>query len=227
VRVVPTGIPEFKIPKVSKEKLKKRYDLPGGKKILLSVSRLSKEKNVKLLLRTLKILPDNYHLLLVGTGPDEESLKELAGKLGVSGRVTFLGKINHDKVPEVYLSSDIFVFPSLIETQGLTLLEAAYFGMPIVAVDTDICREWIHQGGVVVKDEIMSFANGVKKLEKMDKGKIRAQAKKFANNFTNDAIVKEIISLYQEVIDNERKPSLKGKLKNKLETLDKYMKKAI
>ena len=93
-------------------------------------------------------------LVLVGSGPEEEALRQLAEGLGVGERVVFTGQLSPEVVADAYASADIFVFPSVTETQGLVLVEAMAAGLPVVAqaafgslsmvqdgVDGYLCRE--------------------------------------------------------------------------------------
>jgi glycosyltransferase involved in cell wall biosynthesis len=61
-------------------------------------------------------------MLLVGKGPHERSLRRLTKKLGLGERAIFTGSIPHSEIPHYATAADLFVFPSLMETQGLVLL---------------------------------------------------------------------------------------------------------
>lgn len=133
---IPTGISPIKPLETKSFFLKEKLGLPKEEKILLFVGRLGKEKNVISLLNSFKTVlsqKQNVNLVLVGNGPEEKFLKEYAKKQGINSRVYFTGLLPYEEVVLAYLSADIFVFPSLTETQGLVLAEALSAGLPIVA----------------------------------------------------------------------------------------------
>ena len=136
------------MPLMTKTELRKLLDLPD-KKLLISTARLSREKNIILLLKTLISLPKEYHLVLVGGGPHKNGLQKLAKKFKVDDQVTFSGRIPHKQISQYYSAADIFVFPSTTETFGNVILEAYASGLPTVGVN---------EGGVV--DLIMDGYTG-------------------------------------------------------------------
>lgn len=112
------------------------FGVPREAKVLLFVGRIGKEKNLSFLLRAFTLLAEEERdavLVLVGSGPEEEVLHCLAVDLGVGERVVFTGKLSPETVAGAYRSADIFVFPSVTETQGLVLVEAMAAGLPVVA----------------------------------------------------------------------------------------------
>ena len=142
VKVVPTGIDfnRFKVSsEVSKESLKRKYKLDTFNTILLSVGRISEEKNVFLSVDTvyeLKKRGCNCALMFFGKGPSEKSLQEYSHKLGVGDRVIFGGFLDQAGISSIYNLGDVFLFPSCSDTQGIVLYEALAAGIPIAAVDS-------------------------------------------------------------------------------------------
>ena len=109
-------------------KIKKR------KKIILSVGRLCKQKNQAIIIKAFKIFlksfPD-YKLMIVGHGTDYSKLKKLTLDLGIANNVHFCGLINNIK--RFYLSSKIFVFPSLYEGLPNALIDSVNFNLPPIS----------------------------------------------------------------------------------------------
>ncbi len=106
---------------------------PPGKRRLLSVGRLAREKRFDHVLDTLPALPD-AHLVILGEGPERVHLEEHARRLGVEGRVSFLGVKPWTEIGAYYRLAELFMFASDTETQGLVLQEAQLMGVPVVAV---------------------------------------------------------------------------------------------
>lgn len=71
-------------------------------------------------------------LTLVGQGAEEQALRDLADELGVASRVRFRGPVEHDQLSDVFAESDLLVHLSHFETFGLTVIEAALSGLPVV-----------------------------------------------------------------------------------------------
>ena len=149
IYVIPTGInlsPFMKEnhPKEEILALKKKKDIDPSWPVILCLGRLAKEKSVDLLIsqmpRIIKKIPE-ARLVIVGTGPDEEKLKELSASLQVSDRVIFLGAAPYREIGSYYQLGDVFVCCSTTETQGLTYYEAMAAGVPIVARRDDCIKK--------------------------------------------------------------------------------------
>jgi len=154
VCIVPSGISmgQHGIRITEKEKFGKRRKLgiPDGYHVLLNLGRLGTEKNLEELVRFFAhLLKTNQRLvfLIVGDGPAREKLKELSKGLGISGHVIFTGMVPPSKVQEYYQIGDVFVNASTSETQGLTYIEAAANGLPLVC-RRDSCLEDVVKQGV-------------------------------------------------------------------------------
>ncbi|MBI4551786.1 MAG: glycosyltransferase [Candidatus Latescibacteria bacterium] len=115
------------------ERIWARFGVDAGTK-LLYVGRLSKEKNLNVLAESFKRLSSDSQrlgLVIVGDGPYRAELEQrLQGY-----PVWFTGYLDGEDLATVYASSDVFVFPSLIETFGNVVLEAQASGLPVVVAD--------------------------------------------------------------------------------------------
>jgi 1,2-diacylglycerol 3-alpha-glucosyltransferase len=164
--IVPTGVDieafrhlDPSVGHVLRDKLGIRRNAP----VLLLVSRLAQEKNVPFAIESLarlrRRLPD-AELVLVGSGPATQQLKEQARAAGVGRAVHFVGVVEHAEIPAFYAAADVFVFPSVSETQGLVLAEAFAAGVPVVALDNPQTRDVFgeHLAGEIV-DDTDSMAN--------------------------------------------------------------------
>jgi len=105
---------------------------------IIFVGRLTKEKNVDLLIRSVKLLkmeiPD-IKCVIIGDGPEKESLKILSKNLGVSENIIFKGFLdNHADVISRIKASKLFVLPSSREGFGIVALEANACGLPVITV---------------------------------------------------------------------------------------------
>ncbi|OGC69311.1 hypothetical protein A2415_02955 [candidate division WWE3 bacterium RIFOXYC1_FULL_39_7] len=205
INVMPTGVSFPSIENIKHNYLREKLKLPDDSIILVSLSRIAEEKNLTLLLESLLQLPANYHLVLAGSGPFENELKELANKLGINKKVTFLGRVERENVPNVLSSADMYLFPSVTETQGLSLLEAMYFGLPVVAVDSAVCREWVLDNlAVITGNTASSFVDGILAMNAKRNKKLQSEIKTWASSFTIEKTTEDLLINYEEAI-NRRK----------------------
>ncbi len=104
----------------------------------------------------------------------------------------------------VYKAADLFAFPSLTDTQGLVLNEAANAGLPLVTA-TDDMNEIIQDkvNGFVVGNSASAFAKSFAKiLDDVDLYKsMAAQSKKIAKKYTEKKQTEILVDYYQEIID--------------------------
>ena len=109
--------------------------LTSKEPLILFVGSLIKRKGVETLIQALPqvlaVCPE-YTLVLIGEGPEELSLKQLADRLGVAERVRFVGFLPQRDVQSWMQRARLFVLPSLEEGQGVVSLEALASGTPVV-----------------------------------------------------------------------------------------------
>ena len=117
---------------------------------IIFAGRLSKEKGVETMIEAASQLPDNYHLLVAGSGPLEEMVKDLAAK---KINVHYLGYQSKQNVLSLIHSSDLLIQPSLEEGMSSTLLEAMGCGTCIVGSNIEGISEIVENGktGVLVE----------------------------------------------------------------------------
>ncbi len=152
ITVMPSGIclEQHKIRITNEEKSQKRRSLniPDNAVVLINLGRLGTEKNLEELLQyfaNLSRTDANTWLMIVGDGPEKKNLESLADTLGIGNKVVFTGMVDPTEVHAYYQLGDIFVNASTSETQGLTYIEAAANGLPLVCrrdpcLDDVICE---------------------------------------------------------------------------------------
>ncbi len=163
VRVLPTGISDdsFHADEHAAAALRRKLlgaDI-GRKHLFCTVARLAKEKNLEFLFHVLsdrkKIKGESdFRLVLVGEGPEEKHLRKLAAKLDLAEEICFAGRVPNAEVKNYCRASDLFLFSSLSETQGIVLLEAMAAGTPVIAVRATGV-------GDIVVDGVNGFMTGV------------------------------------------------------------------
>ena len=156
----------------------------SGSFTALMVSRLTKEKQVHRIIDAVSKTSE-VSLVIVGDGPLKKSLESRVHSLGIEKRVTFVGW-QKDTSP-YYAHADVFLQASLHDGYGLSLIEAASFGLPIVSTNVGIVGDILRVGEeVLIAEDAPEFSNALKKL--MEDRQLRvglaAQAKKRAMEYT-------------------------------------------
>jgi len=125
--------------------LKREYNITG-KVNLLYAGRVSKDKNIDLLVYLVKKYSAEkqpVNLIVAGDGPYLNTLKETVKN---DANIYLLGEIKRDKLPELYSACDCFIFPSNTDTFGMVVLEALACGLPCLVTDIGGPQELITQG---------------------------------------------------------------------------------
>lgn len=178
-----------------------------GKVVVGMIGRLVKEKGVHHFLRAVaevrQSCPDTK-FLVIGDGPERESLKKLAHDLGIEATVVFLGHCSD--MPAKYASLDICVLPSLLEGMPMTVLEALAAGMPVIAtavgeiprmVDTDVNGLLVSPGNVAELAAAMKrlICNPTLRLQMGEDG--RNKARLF---FSAERMAESYIDVYHSIL---------------------------
>ncbi|MEE1442832.1 MAG: glycosyltransferase family 4 protein [Blautia sp.] len=155
ISVIPTGIDLKRFQEVlSKEERNRRREALGisqDSKVLVSIGRLAKEKNLEEILiyfqkLTKEELTFKLKLLIVGDGPDRERLEGIAKTLQLQEKVIFTGMVTPEEVAQYYQLGDVFVCASNSETQGITYIEALASGIPALC-RKDACLDSVITDG--------------------------------------------------------------------------------
>ena len=140
IAVVPCGVNLDLFRPIAKEDARRQLGLSDDDRILLFVGRIEPLKGVDILLGAAAQLEgesDCFVLVVGGDSSDRDGevahLRGLAAELGIAERVSFLGAVDHERLPLFYSAADICVMPSFYESFGLVALEAMACGTPVVA----------------------------------------------------------------------------------------------
>ena len=149
-RVVPFGLPAERLaaaPAVLRRAAELRA-ARAGRKIVLFVGRLVYYKGIDVLVRAMA--GADADLVLIGRGPLEAELRELASAAGIAARVTFLAPQDEDELAAWYLAADVFCLPSVARSEafGLVQIEAHAAGTPVVSTDLPTGVSYANPDGV-------------------------------------------------------------------------------
>ena len=142
IQIVPNGVDIDKF-KTQNSELKIAKPAP----VIITVSRLVFKNGIDILIEAISQLKTyNLQLKIVGIGPGESQLKNLARDLQASDRVQFLGNVTQEQLPSYLQSADIFVRPSRSEGLGTAFLEAMAAGLPVIATRVGGIPDFIVDG---------------------------------------------------------------------------------
>ncbi len=172
---------------------------------LVYLGRLSKEKNIELILRACSALrAESFMLSIVGEGPEYQYLQNLATELDIEHKVSFLGNIDHAR--EFLSQSDIFLMSSLSEGLPISLIEAAMSGLPCVVTDVGGCSEVIKKcknGFVVQSGDVSDFRDKVSILLKDSRlrQELSSNALEYSKHYQINRVVQDHLGVYRSLYD--------------------------
>lgn len=213
VEILPTGITDEKqsFSKLKylafQTKLFSKFPDLKGKKILIFVGRVVKEKNLYFLFDVLKNIQKKNKktvLLFIGDGPYLNELKELSKNENLSKSVFFTGYIPKKELPYFYKIANVFVFPSLTETQGLVTVEAMLQGLPVVAIGELGTKDVMKgdNGGFMVENNVEEFSEKVELLLENDSlwKQKSAEALEWGKQWNISSLTPKLVECYEKAV---------------------------
>lgn len=189
-----------------KNEIRRTYGIPENAVVGIYVGRMTKEKGLKVFLKSIESLqnmwPQNLVLLFVGDGEYRNTL-ELACE-NMQGHICFVG--NQKEVKKYYAASDFFILPSLHENHSISLLEACAAGLPCIATECGGNQEIIDDGvtGIIIPiNDDRALTNALiemydeKKREWYKNNIISADYSKFSNDSVDDALK----TVYEKIME--------------------------
>jgi glycosyltransferase involved in cell wall biosynthesis len=199
--------------KPSEPTFRNKYD-NDFENLLLFVGRIVKQKGLHLLIDAMpEILREHPRtgLLIVGKGKMRQYLERKIKRMGLEKNIVFPGFIDDSLMPQLYSSADIFVLPSLWETFGFVLVEAASCGVPLCASNAGGIPEVVKEGENGCIFEMGNVKDTAEKLNTMlDDGKLRRDMGRKGREtalkkFDWDLITAKTSDFYGELIDEPRR----------------------
>jgi len=135
LHVMRNGVDLERFSPIDRVAARERIGVPANNKMLLSVGYLIERKGHNIAIEAMARLPQDYMLVIAGTGPEREKLERLASELGVQERVRFAGQIPNEDLKWWYSAADALVLCSSREGWANVLLEAMACGTPVIATN--------------------------------------------------------------------------------------------
>jgi glycosyltransferase involved in cell wall biosynthesis len=181
--------------------LRATLGLPANRVLVLFVGKLLENKNVDAVVALAERagFAETAHVVIAGTGPMEQELRERAARQENRG-VTFLGFVNQSALPELYAIADVFVLPSTRETWGIVLNEAmAAATAPVVSDGVGAARDLIEHGRtgfLFAGGDWRSFGDHVERLVRDEGLRVRVAraAADRATSYSHPAAARGIVT---------------------------------
>ena len=178
---------------------------PDGRLLLVTVARLSPEKNLPFIIHAMARLKADgappFRLLVLGDGVQREDLEAMIDEMGLRDTVLMLGNVNSADVPAHLMISDIFVFASAAETQGMAVLEAMAAGLPVVAVNSSGIDAFVEnrRTGYAIAESLVIWTDTLHGLmvSKNERKAMGATAREAATKHSIEAFSGRVITIYE------------------------------
>lgn len=210
IYIIPTGIDldrfKKKVHLIEKSTLKAKLNIPNKAKVIVSIGRIAKEKNLDEIIDFMPDLIDkdkNIILLIGGDGPYKKQIELKVKKLGIEKYVRFTGMIPPKYTYKYYQLGDLFVCASTSETQGITYIEALACSLPLVC-RYDKCLDGVIESG----KNGYTYNNKQEYIKYIDKilhnpllhHKLKNNALTSSKKFSKEKFGDDVEKLYKEVL---------------------------
>jgi glycosyltransferase involved in cell wall biosynthesis len=190
---------------MTRQQARERLGIKDDRYIIGTLGRLETQKGLPYLVEALRLLSESgsrAFLLVVGSGREEERLREMVSRFGLEVCVQFLG-MRRD-VPEIHRAMDVFVLPSLWEGLPIALLEAMASGLPVVATPVGGVPEVVKNGknGLLVptKDPV-ALAEALRKIRQdplLAEELGREGRETVRERYSHRRVAEEVMEIYRE-----------------------------
>lgn len=213
--VLPTGLDEkfFLEDRKRTAGIRSRF-VKQGEHLFCTVSRMEEEKNPVFLLKGIQRLREKFEernagdfkVLFIGDGSMRGELERMAEEMGLGDTIVFLGNIPNDEVGHYLRASELFLFASKSETQGIVLEEAMAAGNPVTAVRASGVEDIVEDGvnGCMTAEDIEEWSERAAKLvldghyeEK------KMQAERTASGYRASRLALYAEAIYEECISRK------------------------
>ena len=172
----------------------------------VSAGNLYRVKGFDILLNALAVLRDrgkSAELTLIGDGEEEAALRQLSGRLGLDGLVTFTGRLRREEMAELYRDADSFVLASRAETFGVAYIEAMAAGLPVIATRCGGPEDFVDgsNGLLVPPEDPAALADAMSRMIRTAGDYDRQAISAFAREtYSPQAVTEQILRIYREVL---------------------------
>lgn len=189
--------------------------------ILIYVGRLGPEKNLGFLIQSFRGTAATYehvHLILVGDGPERESLQATVENMQLNGRVHFTGFMPYEKLPGYLAMADAFVTASVTEVHPLSVIEAMAAGLPVLGIESPGVGDTVEDGvtGYISQEDLAMFTAKMIRLvtDHESRKEMSLNARKAVQNYRIERTTQIMLEQYKKLVSANfhRKQHIRTKL---------------
>lgn len=181
---------------------------------LLTVCRLEREKDLETAIRAFAKLSMSYPeatFTIAGDGSQKKRLELLAKSLGVEDRIKFVGW--HNDLSDFYKEADIYISTSLFEGYGMSMVEAALHGLPLILSEAGIAEEYFKDNGALLckPKDVDTFYRSLLMLFKDEESRTKMGSKARRSAESKMVVWQDYLSLYKKDLEDTRSDPNKNK----------------
>ncbi len=203
---IPIGVNQIIALPKEVEKIRKSYPF---KKIILSQGRLVEYKGYEYLIKAMSQLTADYHLIIGGKGPLKEELTHLIKTLEIEQKVSLIGYVSDEDLPNYFEACDVFCLSSIVKTEAFAIvqIEAMSCGKPLISTRIPGSGvSWVNQDGesgltIPIADD-RAIAQAINRLfneEGLYNRLASGSKRRFHAHFTRQKMVDKCLQLYQTI----------------------------
>lgn len=208
--VLPNGIElekyQLTLSPAQRQEMLKELGIDDNRKLLVSITRLSREKNIQEIISYLPALVEKVPeatMLIAGDGPYEKELRTLVSELKLEDHVIFAGRIASQDVWRYYALSDVFVSASLFELHSMSYLEALAQGLPLLCRADEALDGVLKHGynGYIYNtaEEFTEYASRILTDDKLH-NEMSSASLETVKHFSSDVFGQSAAKIYENVI---------------------------
>lgn len=224
IEIIPTGVELDRFDEGDRPRGRNKWHIPEESFLLGHVGRLTPEKNLAFLARSIarlfeKLEPaqrNKTRFLMAGTGISEDEIQRIFTEKGFGDNLIMTGTLHGNELIDAYHAMDLFVYSSLTETQGMVILEAFAGRVPVVALAgpgvVDVVEDR-QNGRLISEQDEEAFAAAVKQYIDMppeEKERIRKQARTTAEENSIHNCTRKLIAIYDQLAQRREPAALQN-----------------
>ncbi len=199
IKIIPTGVDFDSMKREKREKARIQLGLKSKDKIILYFGRVSREKNIDILIKAAKPLSaSGFKVIIAGFGPYIKELVSLSKRIG-NRNVIFTGFVKEKDIPLYYSASDLLCNPSTFETQGIVDLYASFYRLPILLPEKGAQEELFNYAKCGERFNAHSVKDLVEKANAIYNHSNRYKFDGIVKEFDIKRTVDKLIALYNKI----------------------------
>lgn len=200
-------------PKIARKYINEKYNIKDNELVFIFVGRINTLKNIFFIVDSLKLLKTKkprlkFKMLFVGSGQDEEKLKQKISELDMENDIIMTGKVTDRELLSYYYNrADIMLFPSIYDSSSIVQIEAASQKTPTIFLENTATSATVtnNVNGFLSKNTIEDYTNKI--IEVIENKKLYKEVAEnaYRDLYKNwDDTVEEAYHLYQEMINKKK-----------------------